>query len=308
MRFTVTPAFEGRTVRDFLRAAGVSASLLSRLKQKENGILLRGERVTVRAMLHAGDVLELGVEDERANERILPVDLPFEVLAETPDYVAVNKPAGMPTHPSHGHFCDTLANAMVHFYRGEESPFCPRFINRLDRGTSGVVLVARHALSATVLSRAMAAGRMQKTYFAVAEGELRVPETIETGIRRRQESIIFRETCPVGEGDLAVTHVEPLFAAGGLALLCLTPETGRTHQLRVHLSSLGHPLYGDGLYGREQADLDRPALHAAKLVFPDPVTGDMVEVCAPLPQDLDRLIKARMGTEAARIAARFCSK
>ena len=306
MRLTVTPAFEGRTVRDFLRAAGVSASLLSRLKQKENGILLHGERVTVRAMLHAGDVLELAAEDERANERILPADLSFEVLAETPDYVAVNKPAGMPTHPSHGHFSDTLANAMVHFYRGGEPPFCPRFINRLDRGTSGVVLVARHALSAAVLSRAMAAGRMHKTYLAVAEGKLTEPQTIETGIRRRQESIIFRETCPVGQGDRAVTHVEPLFAAGELSLLCLTPETGRTHQLRVHLTSLGHPLYGDGLYGHEQNDLDRPALHAAKLVFPDPVTGDMVEVCAPLPQDLDRLIAEKMGQEAAALARRFC--
>ena len=306
MRFTVTAAFEGRTVRDFLRARGVSTSLLSRLKQKENGIRLSGERVTVRAVVHAGDVLELAVEDERANERILPADLPFEVLAETPDYIAVNKPAGMPTHPSHGHFCDTLANAMVHFYRDEEPPFCPRFINRLDRGTSGVVLVARHALSATVLSRAMAKGQIKKTYLAVAVGELDASQTIETGIRRRQASIIFRETCPVGQGDLAVTHVKPFCTAGGLSLLCLTPETGRTHQLRVHLASVGYPLYGDGLYGREAGDLPRHALHAAKLCFPDPVTGDMAEIRAPLPPDLERLIAEKMGKQAAALARRFC--
>ena len=186
------------------------------------------------------------------------------------------------------------------------TPFCPRFVNRLDRGTSGVVLVARHALAAAALSRAMAKGQIEKEYLAVAEGELTAPETTCTGIRRREASIIFREVCPVGQGDLAVTHVTPLIAAGGLTLLCLRPETGRTHQLRVQLAAAGHPLYGDGLYGREAADLPRHALHAAKLRFSHPVTGDIVEIHAPLPPDLDRLIIERMGREAAEIATRFC--
>ena len=107
MRFTVPAAFDGRTVRDFLYAEGVSVSLLARLKRREDGIVLCGERVTVRAVLHAGDVLEAAVEDKEQSPAVVPVDLPVAVIAETPDYIAVNKPPDMPTHPSHGHFSDT---------------------------------------------------------------------------------------------------------------------------------------------------------------------------------------------------------
>ena len=301
MKFTVTEADAGKTLRAFLREKQVSASLLAKLKRRENGITLDGVPVTVRALLPAGSVVELAVEDDAPAPHIPPRDLPLAILAETPDYIALNQPAGMPTHPSHGHYEDTLANALAFRFSTENAPFRPRFINRLDRNTSGVVLVARHALAAAVLSRAMAAGEFEKTYLAIVHGRVKEPRVIKTGIRRREASVITREVCPVGEGDLAVTHLFPLWAGETCSLVRLVPETGRTHQLRVHMASIGHPLLGDDLYGPPDGGFVRHALHAASLTFPAPDGTGKVTVRAPLPADLTALLKT-LGKEVFALA------
>lgn len=296
MRFIIESRDDGSLIRDRLRAIGVSGRLAARLKQLENGILLNGKRVTVRAVLHTGDVLELAIEEQEPPQHVVPRELPLEVLLETSDLFVLNKPSNMPTHPSHGHFEDTLANALVFHYGGEKTPFRPRFINRLDRNTTGNVLVARHALAAAALSDAMAQGKIKKTYLALVKGRLDKPAVIESGIRRRAESIIFREVCSVGEGDYAKTVVEPIAASDDFSLVRLCPETGRTHQLRVHLASVGHPLLGDELYG-DGKGLARHALHAAVLAFPDPASGKAVTVQAPLPLDMMEKIN-ELGKEA----------
>ena len=295
MQFVIDAENNGKLVRDFLKKQGISAALLSKLKRHEQGILLDGTRVTVRAVLKTGDVLTLAIEDEQGNEKILPLEKEVETVCETADFVAINKPPFMPTHPSHGHFDDTLANALVYHY-GEG--FRPRFTNRLDRNTSGAVLVARDPLSAAKLSTAMAAGEIKKTYIAVACGTVTAPTVLKTGIRRREASIIFREVCAVEEGDLAVTEITPLATNGELTLLRLTPLTGRTHQLRVHMAHLGAPLLGDDLYGTADRRIDRHALHAATLTFPHPATGETVRVTAPLASDMAALIEAEFGKEA----------
>lgn len=294
MQFIVEEQHNGKTVRDFLKKQGISAALLAKLKRHEQGILLDGVRVTVRALLHTGAVLTLAIEDEKGNEKILPLAKEVETVCETADFVVVNKPPFMPTHPSHGHFDDTLANALVWRY-GER--FRPRFINRLDRNTSGLVLVAKHHLAATRLACAMAAGEIKKVYYAVALGVIEGETVLKTCIRRQNESVITREVCDEGEGDLAITHITPLATNGRLTLLKLAPETGRTHQLRVHMAHLGAPLLGDELYGTPDEGFSRHALHAAEMTFPCPVTGDMLTVTAPLAPDMVALIKKEFGSE-----------
>lgn len=301
MRFVISEADAGKTLRAFLRETRVSAALLAKLKRKEGGMLLDGAPVTVRAHLCAGSVLELAVEDDTPALHILPRDLPLEILAETPDYIALNKPAGMPTHPSHGHYEDTLANALAFRFSSEGAPFRPRFVNRLDRNTSGVVLVARHALSAAVLSHAMTAGEFEKIYLAIVHGRVTAPRVIETGIRRREASIITREVCPVGEGDLAVTHLVPLWTGDAFSLVRLVPQTGRTHQLRVQMAAIGHPLLGDDLYGYAGDGFARHALHAAALAFPAPDGTGRVTVRAPLPADLAGFLQT-LGKEVLALA------
>ena len=217
------------------------------------------------------------------------------------------KAADMPTHPSHGHFEDTLANALAYRYAKDGVPFRPRFVNRLDRNTTGLVLVAKHALAAAQLGASMARGEIRKSYLALVGGRIDAPRVIESGIRRREESIIFREVCPIGEGDLAKTEVQPLWWSEELSLVRLIPHTGRTHQLRVHLSSIGHPLLGDELYGGDLARMRRHALHAATLCFPQPRTGEIVTVRAPLPDDMAELISS-LGEEAMALADAECTE
>jgi 23S rRNA pseudouridine1911/1915/1917 synthase len=206
----------------------------------------------------------------------------------------------MPTHPSHGHYDDTLANVLYYHYGQSDPAFRPRFINRLDRNTSGVVLVAKHTLAAASLSQSMAKGEMQKTYLALVKGRVEGPLRIEGGIRRRAESIIFREVCAPGEGDYALTEARPLFATENASLVLLTPKTGRTHQLRVHMASVGHPLLGDDLYGAEDG-IPRHLLHAANLRFPLPRKGQTLSVTAPLPPDFEAALRT-LGKEALSAA------
>ena len=299
MQFLIGAEQSGKLVRDFLKKQGISAALMAKLKRHEQGILLNGTRVTVRAILKTGDVLTLAIEDEQGNGKIVPLAKEVETVLETDDFVAVNKPPFMPTHPSHGHYDDTLANALVWRY-GER--FRPRFINRLDRNTSGLVLVAKHHLSATRLASAMAAGEIKKVYYAIACGVIERETVLKTGIRRQNESVLTREVCEVGEGDLAITHIVPLATNGSLTLLRLAPETGRTHQLRVHTAYLGAPLLGDEFYGTPDTRLPRHALHAAKMTFPHPVTGDILEITAPTPADMAALIEKEFGKEALLLA------
>ena len=302
MRFVVGAECEGKLLRNFLRERGVSAALLAKLKRCEDGILQNGTRVTVRAVLHEGDCIDLAIEDREESPHVAPRDLPVEILLHTADLTVANKPCNMPTHPSHGHHEDTLANALAYRFSAPSAPFRPRFLNRLDRNTTGVVLVANHALAAVSLSRAMAEGEIKKTYVALVHGRVEMDQRIETGIRRREGSTMLREVCAPDEGALCISDMKVLFASDALSLVKLTPLTGRTHQLRVHMAYLGHPLLGDELYGIPD-DFPRHALHACTLEFPAPQTGERILVRAPLPEDM-RTRLCLLGREAEEIAQR----
>ena len=283
--FLITEAEDGIILRSFLKEKlRVSTRLLTALKKKEDGILLNGGRVTVRAVLRTGDLLSLSVEDEAeaANPHLTPVPLSVPILYEDEDVVVCNKPSGMPTHPSHGHREDTLANALAYLYR--DRPFVFRAIGRLDRETGGALAVAKNPHSGALLSCAMQKGRIKKEYVAWVEGVPPKDGRITSPIRRKEGSVMLREVCATGEGDEAETFFRLLYTNGCQSLIHLFLPTGRTHQIRVHMASLGHPLLGDGLYGHGREG-ERTLLHALRLTLPLPSTGEDTCFFAPPGED-----------------------
>ncbi len=283
----------GRTVKQMLSEMDISSKTVTALKKKPMGITVNGRCVTVRYVLCEGDILRLDITDTEPSGNIIPSPIPIEILYEDSSLTAVNKPSLMPTHPSHGHFDDTLANALCHYKGNDGKPFVFRPVNRLDRNTSGAVLVANNRVSAARLSSALQNGKIEKRYLAVLCG---VPTEeagqLETYIRRREESIIYREICDERpDADYALTRYRVLEISGGHALVMASPITGRTHQLRLHFAHIGCPILGDDLYGEPSSIITRQALHAYSLVLPHPETGEELSIVAPLPQDLKEALK-----------------
>lgn len=294
MRFSITEVDDGTSVRAFLALRlSPSAKMLKYLKYREDGILVNGTRVTVRYVLHTGDVLTLAVSDGDNAEKLEAVALDLPILYEDDDLVIPNKPANMPTHPSRDHYRDTVANALAYRYREMGVPFVFRPVNRLDRDTSGLLLIARNKLASGRLNAAMRRGLIRKTYLAILEGETLPDEgRIEKPLRRSAHSIIVREVCEPSDvgAEPSVTRYRVLARGSGCSLVVAYPLTGRTHQLRVHFASLGHPIAGDDLYGIPNGRLPRQALHARSLTFPHPSTGQMMTLSAPIPADMAQLI------------------
>ena len=289
MEFLISKADEGRTVKAFLtETLHPSNKLLRSLKFREDGILLNGEHVTVRKLLHEGDLLTLALDDESEEQSIEPVDLPLAILYEDDDLVVPAKPADMPTHPSRDHHYDTVANALAYRYRKSGTPYIFRPINRLDRNTSGLLVVARNRLAAGRLTRSLQKGEFEKTYLAILDGVVPTDEGVLMDyLHRTEKSIILRETCPKeAEGaEYAETAFSVLLRGAAHTLVEAHPLTGRTHQLRVQFAHFGYPIAGDDLYGTENEAIGRHALHAYRLSFPHPMTGEHLTFTAPLPED-----------------------
>ncbi len=296
MTVTITEEFDGRLLRSYLKLTlGLSTSVLAKLKGREDGILVNGQRVTVRYVLRAGDVLTLGDRDtpETATERVIPMEWPLTVLYEDDFVIALSKPAGMPTHPSHGHLTDTLANALAYRYRMAEEPFVFRPLGRLDRNTSGVVVAAKTRAAAGCLSRALQMGLVRKRYMALVCGEMPVD-----GLEHRMDAPMYRPDAagirravatPDRQASVAafpaLTRYRVLAAGGGLSLVLCEPLTGRTHQLRVHLAHMGYPILGDEIYGVPSRLIGRQALHALSLSVPLPFAADLRRMAPPCPTD-----------------------
>lgn len=294
MDIVITNECNGMMLREFLRyRVGMSRAMLVKLKKDENGILLNGERVTVRAILCEGDVLSLAAEDRKEDENpfLQAVDMSLDIVYEDGETVVVNKPFDMVTHTTHGHYGDSLANALYARYSEQGRAFVFRAINRLDRDTSGAVLISKDRLSAFKLSRALQNGEIDKRYVAIVRGRLEGSGEIKGYMCRCGESIITRRVCSEDENGAAFAHTRylSLFASNEYSVVLASPVTGRTHQLRVHFSSLGHPIVGDTLYGGEGEELSRQALHAITLSFPLPSDGSRKLVYAPIHSDMLRL-------------------
>lgn len=310
MDILISKAEDGITVKDWLCKNKISHALVSRLKRIDGGITVNGEHATVRRVLSEGDVLRLAADDrpDEQNESLVPTKMPLDIIYEDDDIIAVNKPYDMATHPSIGHFEDTLANGLMYYFSVRNIPFVFRAINRLDRDTSGVVLVAKNQMSAARLAGQMQAGDIRKTYIAVLNGVL--PERcglIDKPIRRKQASIITREVCDISAPGAknAVTSYQTLAVGGGATVVRAEPQTGRTHQLRVHFAHVGAAIVGDGMYGTAETHpsmldkmMTRHALHAASLEFS--LGGRRVCLEAKLPDDMAALISHIEKTEENR--------
>ncbi len=294
MEIVVSEEYSGRMLRELMRQQlHISSRLLARLKCDERGILVNGERVTVRRVLNVGDVVTLADFPSESEAKVRPVPLNIKIVYSDEYLTVANKPPHMPTHPSHDHYDDTLANALAYLHRNDAEPYIFRPVSRLDRNTSGLVTVAATKYASCQLNRLMQSGGFHKRYIAVTDGVPALPQgSIKTGIRRTADSIIVREICEPGApgSELALTDYRVLASGSGHALLEVCPRTGRTHQIRVHLSSmLGTPICGDDLYGSESDLIDRQALHAAGLEFVHPVTGEALSLASPLPDDMRAL-------------------
>ena len=293
MKYIITEKDSGKTVKEILKnELCLSAAHIKHLKFIENGITLNGVHATVRKTVQSGDVLALATEDTQDGERLTPTDIKLDIIFEDELMVIPNKPPFMPTHPSHLHHGDTLADALAFRYKEQNLPFVFRPINRLDRNTSGLTLIARNRVSASKLSASMRDGKVKKQYLAILDGELEDDEGyIETYITRTEQSIIVRRVCSADEGgDFAITRYKTLLRANGHTLALAVPVTGRTHQLRVHFAHLGCPISGDDMYGQEDERISRHALHALKLMLPHPEDGRELEIFAPPHDDMKNFI------------------
>lgn len=283
LEYTAQKEDVGKFVKQIIeREFSLSARTLSKLK-KNGGIKVNGETVTVRFALSEKDILTLSIDD-LPSENIEKINIPLDVLYEDDDMLIVNKPLGMPTHPSQGHHTDTLANAVMYRYRNENFTF--RAITRLDGDTTGVVLVARNALSAQRLTDSLQKGDIKKEYAAVVLG-VPTPEkgVIDASIARCEDSVIKRKISQDGRNALTKYELDFMRNDGKYSLVKAFPITGRTHQIRLHLSHIGYPIYGDFLYGKP-IDGVRAYLHCRRLTLPHPITGESITVEAPLPEDI----------------------
>ena len=298
MIYKISAEENGKTVKEILRyGVGLSLAFTKKLKFLDNGIMLNGEKVTVRKIVTEGDLLFLATEDVQSEGVLTPTPLPLDIVYEDEYIVIPNKSADMPTHPSHNHRGDTLADALAYKYQEEGVPFIFRAISRLDRNTSGLTLIAKDRISASRLSASMKSGDIQKKYIAILDGNLTANEgIIDTYIKREAESIIFRKVCAENEGgDRAITQYKVLAKNDKYTLVLASPITGRTHQLRVHFAHLGASILGDDMYGFESTLIDRHALHALSLEFLHPQSQEKMTLYAPPSNDMARLITEIFG-------------
>ena len=286
--YQITAAEEGRKIGDFLREKGYSRHLLRQLKETEDGLLRNGQPTFTTVALKAGDQIRVRLlEKAEGSEAIMPAPLPFEIVYEDEDLLVVNKPADMPIHPSFQNHGNTLADALTWHYQQHGEDFVYRCINRLDRDTTGLLIVAKHLLSASILSDMVGKREIHREYLAIVEGIPPENGTISAPIGRKKGSAILREV-NFETGESAVTHFARLETRNGLSLVSLKLETGRTHQIRVHMGYIGCPLIGDYLYYPECSRISRQALHSHRLSFLHPITGKALSFTAPLPEDMEK--------------------
>lgn len=273
---------------EFLRRRGYSRHLLTYLRHHSGTLLLNGSPAFTNHILAPGDVLTVSFTDEPACETIIPCPIPLDIVYEDEDLLVVSKPPFLPIQPSLGHPEHTLGNAVVSYYDRQGLPFIYRCVNRLDRNTSGLVVIAKNMVSSAILYEQMKTRSIRRTYFCAVHGKIEEDGTIDAPIGRRAAPSVERFVdfeC----GQRAVTHYHPLCyrPETDITALEIRLETGRTHQIRVHMAYAGHPVAGDSFYGADPDPLlPRQALHSAKLDFMHPVTQKQLHFEAPVPEDI----------------------
>ena len=293
LTYTIDNSIVPLPVSHFLKQKGFSSQNLVQLKKDPDTVLANGIPCFMNHVLQPEDTLTLHIREDRSSEKIPPVNLPLDIVYEDADLMVINKPAGMPIHPSMNNYYNSMANALAYYFKQQNCPFVFRCINRLDRDTSGLTIVAKHYVSAGMLSAMIAnkaASGITREYLAIVKGSVQPPEGTITAPLGRKEGSIIERTVDFESGESAITHYRVLDEKNGHSLVSLILETGRTHQIRIHMKYLGYPLIGDYLYNPDMALIQRQALHAWKLSFRHPITGDDMQFTAPLPEDMSAIL------------------
>lgn len=287
--FSITESDASKAIDFFLKSHGFSRHIISGLKRTPQGILVNGAHANTKYSLCDGDVLTITITEETPSENIVPVAMDLCIVYEDEDILVVNKPADTPIHPSMNNYDNSLANGIAHYYRNESSPFVFRCINRLDRDTTGLTIIAKNQLSSAILSSMVGKREIHREYLAIVAGIPPASGTIDAPIGRKSDSCIER-VVDFEHGERAITHYTTLSSDGVHSLVKLKLETGRTHQIRVHMKHLGFPLIGDYLYHPDYTKIRRQALHSHRLTFEHPITREPLEFTAPLPNDMQLVL------------------
>lgn len=290
LTYPVPPLEEGLCVAQFLKKRRYSSANITDLKKMEGSILINGSPAFMVARLHAGDVLTVRIRELVSSPKIPPSPIPLNIVYEDEDLLVVNKPADMPIHPSMHNYTNSLGNAAAWYFAQQNCPFVFRCINRLDHNTSGLTIIAKHLVSGSILSSMVKGREIHREYLGIVRGTLTPPSgTITAPLGRKPGSVIER-TIDFENGESAVTHYQAIAVRNGHTLVRLHLETGRTHQIRIHMKYLGHPLIGDSLYNPDMEWIQRQALHSYRLCFTHPITGEAMEFTSPLPKDMCRVL------------------
>ena len=306
-KYTIQPGDEKQTIEQYLRNRGYSHHILTHLKRTVNGICLNHTWAYTNQKPEPGDLLTILLTEE-GSDAIPAAPVPFRIVYEDEDLLVADKPADTPVHPSQGNYENTLANGVVWYFQQKNQPFTFRCINRLDRDTTGLLIIAKHALSGAILSAQMSRREISRTYEALVFGTTALSGTIDIPIGRKEGSTIERVPDPI-HGDPAVTHFETPHAGKSFSHVRLKLETGRTHQIRAHMKHIGHPLFNDERYGGNEilrgtqfskykqfiqncfAVCPRQALHARTLGFIHPRSGQEMYFTSELPADMTALLE-----------------
>ena len=281
----------GLRVEQFLRRKRYSGQNLSEIKRMPKSILVNGVHYYMRQELSTGDHLQVRICETQNSEKIPPTKLPLDIIYEDEDLLVLNKPAGMPIHPSLNNYTNSIANALAYYFQSQGKPFIFRCCNRLDRDTSGLTIVSKHLVSGSILSDMTKYREVHREYLAIARGSVTPSEgTIQAPLGRKEGTIIER-TVDWEHGEDAVTHYKVVKEANGHSLVSLRLETGRTHQIRIHMKYLGYTLIGDYLYNPDMEYMTRQALHSHHMEFTHPITGEHMSFTAPLPEDMARVMQ-----------------
>lgn len=282
---------DAKQLKEFLKERGVSRRIIGRTKFHGGKFLVNGQEERVRKVLEVGDLVELNLPVEEPNPNLLATNKPLEILYEDEHYLMINKPVGLISVPSPAHRGDTVASRVKGYYLKQDYRHkVVHVVTRLDRYTSGVMLIAKNTLAHSLMGNLLSHQELKKEYEALVQGHLEQEEgLIDAPIARSPESIIERMVAP--EGKPSITQYKMMkYLQNDISHVRLSLHTGRTHQIRVHMSHIGHPLVGDDLYGGSKKILDRQALHCAYYGFEHPFTGVWIEVEAPLPEDMQRIV------------------
>ena len=288
--YIIDEADDGLRIEQYLRRKGYSGQNLAEIKRMPKSVLVNGEHYYMKQELNTGDHLSIHICETKCSEKIPPVQIPLDIVYEDEDIIVINKPAGMPIHPSLNNYTNSMANALAWYYQEQGKPFIFRCCNRLDRDTSGLTVVAKHLVSGNILSDMVRRRDIHREYLAIVRGHVS-PEagTINAPLARKPGTIIER-TVDWEQGETAITHYRLVEERNGHSLVSLRLETGRTHQIRIHMKYLGYPLIGDYLYNPDMEYIGRQALHSHRLSFTHPITGEPMEFTAPLPKDMEKVL------------------